>query len=136
MSEFHILHALLAIAGLWVLLGLLGLTASRNVRFVARTLFPLGAIAAAALAILALLACAQPPQSLVLPLGLPDLPMHLRVDPLSAFFLFLLGLASTGVSLFAAGYFRSGEGTAPAMFGAELTEAANTMDAKRRCGMR
>ena len=47
------------------------------------------------------------PQTLVLPLGLPDLPFHLRLDPLSAFFLLLLGAASTGVSLHAAGYFQA-----------------------------
>ncbi len=50
------------------------------------------------------------PQSLVLPLGLPDLPFHLRLDPLSAFFLLLLGAASTGVSLYSAGYFETGGG--------------------------
>jgi formate hydrogenlyase subunit 3/multisubunit Na+/H+ antiporter MnhD subunit len=52
---------------------------------------------------------------LVLPLGLPDLPFHIRLDALSSFFLLLLGLAGTGISTFAAGYFRSGEGTAPAL---------------------
>jgi hypothetical protein len=30
----------------------------------------------------------------VLPLGLPDLPFHLRLDSLSAFFLLLLGAAA------------------------------------------
>ncbi len=63
------------------------------------------------------LATGQAPQSLVLPLGLPDLPFHTRLDPLSAYFLLVLGLAGTGISTFAAGYFRSGEGTAPALLG-------------------
>ena len=52
---------------------------------------------------------------LVLPIGLPDLPFHLRCDALSGLFLVLLGAASAGISLFAAGYFRQGEGTAPGL---------------------
>jgi formate hydrogenlyase subunit 3/multisubunit Na+/H+ antiporter MnhD subunit len=54
---------------------------------------------------------------LTLPLGLPDLPFHVRLDALSAFFLLILGLAGSGISTFAAGYFRSGEGTAPGLLG-------------------
>ncbi|HET7204338.1 MAG TPA: hydrogenase 4 subunit B, partial [Steroidobacteraceae bacterium] len=50
-------------------------------------------------------------------IGLPDLPFHLRLDPLSRTFLALLGGASAGVSIFAAGYFRKGEGTAPGVLG-------------------
>ena len=49
----------------------------------------------------------------ILPLGLPQLPFHLRLDSLSAFFLMLIGGVSAGVSTFAAGYFRQGEGTPP-----------------------
>jgi len=49
---------------------------------------------------------------MVLRVGLPDLPMHLRRDALTSLFLFLLGAASAGISVFAAGYFRRGEGTA------------------------
>ena len=51
----------------------------------------------------------------MLPLGLPDLPFHLRVDSLSAFFLLLLGATSAAISLFSSGYFRSSEGTAPGL---------------------
>lgn len=54
---------------------------------------------------------------MTLPLGLPDLPFHIRLDALSGFFLLLLGLAGAGISTFAAGYFRSGEGTAPGLLG-------------------
>jgi formate hydrogenlyase subunit 3/multisubunit Na+/H+ antiporter MnhD subunit len=36
-----------------------------------------------------------------------------RLDALSSFFLAILGLAGAGISIFAAGYFRAGEGTAP-----------------------
>ena len=48
-------------------------------------------------------------------LGLPDLPFHLRLDALSGFFLLLLGVAAAGITIFAAGYFRAGEGTAPGL---------------------
>ena len=51
----------------------------------------------------------------MLPIGLPDLPVHLRLDGLSRVFLVLLGAASAGISIFAAGYFRRGEGTAPGL---------------------
>jgi formate hydrogenlyase subunit 3/multisubunit Na+/H+ antiporter MnhD subunit len=54
-------------------------------------------------------------QTTVLPLGLPGLPFHLRLDPLSAFFLLLLGAAAAGISVFSAGYFRASEGTAPGL---------------------
>jgi formate hydrogenlyase subunit 3/multisubunit Na+/H+ antiporter MnhD subunit len=86
---------------------------------VARVLFPIGAVACLGVAVLAglFLATGQKPEMLILPLGLPDLPFHIRLDALSSFFLLLLGLAGTGISTFAAGYFRSGEGTAPALLG-------------------
>jgi formate hydrogenlyase subunit 3/multisubunit Na+/H+ antiporter MnhD subunit len=50
---------------------------------------------------------------MVLPLGLPDLPFHLRLDALSAFFLVLLGGASAGISVFSAGYFSASENASP-----------------------
>jgi formate hydrogenlyase subunit 3/multisubunit Na+/H+ antiporter MnhD subunit len=45
-----------------------------------------------------------------LPIGLPDLPFHLRLDALSAFFLILLGGATFGVTIYAGGYFRNMDG--------------------------
>src|SRR5262249_52859074 len=51
----------------------------------------------------------------ILPLGLPDLPFHLRLDSLSAFFLLLLGVASAAISLYAAGYFRTAESATPGL---------------------
>src|SRR5665213_558462 len=90
-----------------------------SIGFVARVIFPVGALVCVAVAVVAgvFLATGQVPETIVLPLGLPDLPFHTRLDPLSAFFLLVLGLAGTGISTFAAGYFRSGEGTAPALLG-------------------
>ncbi len=88
-----------------------------RVGFVARILFPLGAVAGLGGALLSgiYLITGHAPEILILPLGLPDLPFHVRLDTLSAFFLLLLGIAGAGISTFAAGYFRSGEGTAPGL---------------------
>jgi len=47
---------------------------------------------------------AEPVQRIALPLGVPWVGVHLRLDALSAFFLLLLGLGSAGASLFAIGY--------------------------------
>ncbi len=41
---------------------------------------------------------------LIVPLGLPDLPFHLRLDALSGFFLVVVGLLSTFVSIYSIGY--------------------------------
>jgi formate hydrogenlyase subunit 3/multisubunit Na+/H+ antiporter MnhD subunit len=112
---FDALAAVGLVALAWLALGAAGLLALRNLRVVSRVLFPLGAGVALVLAAVAFAAIAAPPRALVLPLGLPDLPFHLRLDPLSAFFLLLLGVASAAVSLFSAGYFRSSEGTPPGL---------------------
>ena len=56
-----------------------------------RWLFPLGAVVGLALAGSALRRSGCPPRTMALPLGLPDLPFHLRLDPLAGFFLLLLG---------------------------------------------
>lgn len=100
----------------WTAIGLAGLLRPRSVFLSGRVLFPLGALlgfALAALAAVSLLGGGI--ERLVLPLGLPDLPAHLRLDPLSSVFLVLLGASSGGISLFAGGYFRAGEGTAPGL---------------------
>ncbi len=107
----------------WVLailaLGVAGLARPNSIRLVARTLFAVGALACLGLAVLALgfLLRSQTPEVLILPLGLPDLPFHVRLDTLSAFFLLVLGLVGAGISSFSAGYFRAGEGTAPGLMG-------------------
>jgi formate hydrogenlyase subunit 3/multisubunit Na+/H+ antiporter MnhD subunit len=67
------------------------------------------------LAGLALAALSGTPEVAVLPIGLPALPFHLRLDRLSAYFLMVIGAASAGISIFAAGYFRKGEGTPPGL---------------------
>jgi hydrogenase-4 component B len=57
-------------------------------------------------AIVALIALPARPATLVLPLGLPWLGWHFRLDPLSAFFLFVIDLGAASSSLFAVGYGR------------------------------
>ena len=100
---------------LWLALGAIGVARLHDFFTVARLLFPLSALASLLLAAVAASSLAGGVQTAVLPLGLPGLPFHLRLDALSGFFLLLLGGASAGVSLFAAGYFRKGEGTPPGL---------------------
>jgi formate hydrogenlyase subunit 3/multisubunit Na+/H+ antiporter MnhD subunit len=105
------LAACLALLALWGLVGLAGLLRPRSLRYVGRTLFPIGTLCGLALAVVAAASLGSPTEQAVLPVGLPDLPMHVRRDSLTSLFLFLLGSTSAGVSIFAAGYFRRGEGT-------------------------
>jgi formate hydrogenlyase subunit 3/multisubunit Na+/H+ antiporter MnhD subunit len=104
------LQIILAVAIYWIALGVAGLALRCTREAHARLFFSLGAAGSLVLAVAAFPALSDWPQTLVLPLGLPDLPFHLRLDPLSAFFLLLLGAASTGVSLHSAGYFQKGGG--------------------------
>ena len=109
------LHVCLAAIVGWLAIGAAGLAAPRRLRFISHALFPVGAAVGIVLAIAAIAALRAAPATLVLPLGLPDLPFHVRIDPLSAFFLAILGLAGAAISLFSAGYFRSSEGTPPGL---------------------
>ncbi len=113
----HDLSLVLMLVLGWLVLGAAGLIRPHRVGFVAHVLFPLGAMVAVGVAFLGAIALlgGHSPQILLLPLGLPNLPFHARLDTLSAFFLLLLGLAGAGISTFAAGYFRSGQGTAPGL---------------------
>ncbi len=111
------LAMLLGLIAAWLLVGVSGLLQPHRIGWVAHILFPVGALIALGVAIVGALTVVDGfvTQSTVLPLGLPDLPFHVRLDPLSGFFLLLLGSAGTGISVFSAGYFRSGEGTAPGL---------------------
>ncbi|HXF66605.1 MAG TPA: hydrogenase 4 subunit B [Burkholderiales bacterium] len=104
------LGLVIGIALFWLVLGILGLLLPGRPQAPARWLYCLGAAAAAALAVAGLFAIGRPQEAMVLPLGLPDLPFHVRLDALSAFFLMLLGAAAAGISCYAAGYFASGTG--------------------------
>ena len=109
------LTLVLAVIAAWLILGAAGLAVPRRLRFISRVLFPASALVGLMLAIIALAAIGSGPQTAVLPLGLPDLPFHVRLDALSAFFLLVLGAAGAAVSLFSAGYFRASDGSPPGL---------------------
>ena len=115
MTSLLPIDTLLIAACAWLAIGLAGLVAPRNMRFVSKTLFPLGALVGVIVGLVALGSLGGPAQTAVLVIGLPDLPFHLRLDNLSAVFALLLGFVSVGISIFAAGYFRKGEGAAPGL---------------------
>jgi formate hydrogenlyase subunit 3/multisubunit Na+/H+ antiporter MnhD subunit len=58
------------------------------------------------LCILSLLATVAPPVSITLPIGLPWIGAHFRVDPLAAVFLTITNLGAAAASLYALGYGR------------------------------
>ena len=105
---------MLAIAA-WLLIGVAGVGALRSFALVARLLFPLGGLVALLLAGGAFCGLQGKAEVAVLLVGLPNLPVHLRLDGLAAFFLVVIGLVGAGISFFAAGYFRRGEGTPPGL---------------------
>jgi formate hydrogenlyase subunit 3/multisubunit Na+/H+ antiporter MnhD subunit len=109
------LPLIVAAIAAWLAIGALGLLRPRNLIYVGRVLFSAGALVGLFVAGVSLFALSQVAQTTVLPLGLPDLPFHLRLDALSAFFLFLLGATAAGISIFSAGYFRASEGAAPGL---------------------
>jgi hydrogenase-4 component B len=96
-------------AGVWIAIGCAGLALP------SRLLYPAGAVVGLALGAIALSALFGQTSARVLPLGLPDLPFHARLDALSAFFLLLLGGVAAGVSVFACGYLRATQGSPPGL---------------------
>ena len=111
----HLVHFVLLVAAAWLAVGALGLGVLHRTRLVAHGLFPLGALAGLLLGAAGLAGVFAEPSTLVLPVGLPGLPFHLRLDRLSGYFLFVLGIVTAGIGAFSAGYFRKGEGTAPGL---------------------
>ena len=108
-----VLYLAMGVIGCWLAIGALGLAAPHHHDFVGHVLFPASAVVSLGLAGIGVAGLLGQPEAVSLPLGLPGLPFHLRIDALSAFFLVLLGAASAGISVFSAGYFRKGEGTPP-----------------------
>jgi hydrogenase-4 component B len=112
---FSALQLTVAAIAAWLTIGVLGIVGARGASRIIRPLFIAGTGVGLMLAVVAIMALGQTAQSTVLPLGLPDLPFHLRLDSLSAFFLLLLGATAAGISIFSAGYFRGSEGSAPGL---------------------
>ncbi len=100
------LDASLFVVVFWSAVGGLSLFFSRVRLFPLRWMFLPGALGGALLAFSGYRGLDFGLESRTLPLGLPDLPFHVREDGLSAFFLLLLGAVSFGVSVFSAGYFK------------------------------
>jgi hydrogenase-4 component B len=115
MASVPVVHWVLLAAAAWLAVGTLGLGVPHRTRLVAYGLFPLGALVGLLLGVAGLAGVFAEPSATVLPIGLPDLPFHLRVDRLSGYFLFVLGVVSAGIGAFSAGYFRKGEGAAPGL---------------------
>lgn len=91
----------------WLALGFASLLLQGSQRLLIRLVFPLGALGALGVAGIGVAGLIGPASSAVLPIGLPDLLFHLRLDALSAFFLLLLGGAAFGITVYASGYFKS-----------------------------
>ncbi len=91
----------------WLALGFTALFLQGSQRLLSRLVFPLGALGALGIAGVGVAGLILPASAVVLPIGLPDLPFHLRLDALSAFFMLLLGGAAFGITVYASGYFRS-----------------------------
>lgn len=97
----------------WVALGLLALVRPHSTRWSAHVVFPAGAVVCVVLGVSGLLGVFGPVAESSLSLGASGLVLRWRLDPLSGFFLFLIGASSLGSSVFASGYFRDGEGAPP-----------------------
>lgn len=115
MASISLLQDVLLLIAGWLVVGTLGLAVLQRTRAVAHGLFPAGALIGLLVCVLGIAGVFSPPQEAILPLGLPGLLFHVRLDGLSAYFLAVLGMVSTGVSAFSAGYFRKGEGTPPGL---------------------
>ena len=115
MAPVPVVNLVLLDVAAWLVVGTLGLGVLHRTRLVAHGLFPLGALGGLLLSAAGLAGIFAEPSTAVLPIGLPGLPFHLRVDRLSGYFLFVLGIVSTGIGAFSAGYFRKGEGAAPGL---------------------
>jgi formate hydrogenlyase subunit 3/multisubunit Na+/H+ antiporter MnhD subunit len=115
MTQWLLIDWVLVVVAAWLLVSVAGVFALRRLDVVSRVLFPAGGLIGLVLAGVALAALMGTPEVAVLPIGLPSLPFHLRLDRLSAYFMMVIGAASAGISAFAAGYFRKGEGTPPGL---------------------
>jgi formate hydrogenlyase subunit 3/multisubunit Na+/H+ antiporter MnhD subunit len=116
LASWNHLDWMLVAVTVWLLVGVAGLCVLRRFVLVARVLFPVGGMVGIILFVVSSRALfINATEVIVLPIGLPTLPFHFRLDSLSAFFLMVIGGVSAGVSSFAAGYFRKGEGTPPGL---------------------
>ncbi|MFX1734716.1 hydrogenase 4 subunit B [Paraburkholderia sp. A1RI_3L] len=115
MAPSSLLHGVLLVIAGWLAVATLGIASLRRTGIVAHMLFPAGAAIGLLLAAIGAAGVFQAPAEAILPVGLPGLPFHVRLDALSSYFLMVLGAISAGISAFSSGYFRKGEGTPPGL---------------------
>lgn len=100
----------LATVAAWLVLGIAAIALQNRPQLLLRAIFPLTALGGLALMMAGWWGLHDVPSTLLLPLGLPDLPFHLREDALSGFFLLLLGSIAFATSIYSSGYFSKGPG--------------------------
>jgi formate hydrogenlyase subunit 3/multisubunit Na+/H+ antiporter MnhD subunit len=91
----------------WLALGFVVLLLQGSQWLRSGLVFSFGAFGALGIAGVGVAGLMSPASSMILPIGLPELPFHLRMDALSAFFMVLLGSAAFGVTVYASSYFKS-----------------------------
>jgi hydrogenase-4 component B len=110
-GEIVTLTPLELVASSFVLLSLVFVSAilfHRNQKFLINAAFTFSATASFAALVAGIWTVASgEPSVLVLPLGLPDLPFHVRLDQLSGFFLVVIGSLSFFVSIYSLGYVKA-----------------------------
>jgi hydrogenase-4 component B len=109
------LEVVLGVILFWLAIGLAGILVPARREMLVRVVYPLGALGGVILLVVGLAAIGMPWKGMTLPLGLPDLPFHVRLDALSAFFLILLGATSAGISCYSAGYFAASNEGSPSL---------------------
>ena len=95
----------LACVGVLLALGVLAVAFARSA-LASRFVYGLSFLATAAAFVMALQAIPAPASEIVLPLGLPWMGAHFRVDALSAFFLVVVNFGAAAASYYAIGYGR------------------------------
>lgn len=107
LPSLTIIQTTIGIAFFWLLLGVASLLFGYIIPGWNRIVFLLTSLGAIVLMVCGVSALSLAPVSVTLPLGLPNLPFHFRLDALSAFFIIILGGGVVGASFFAGGYFRN-----------------------------
>src|SRR5690349_19812703 len=109
------LEVVIGVILFWLAVGVAALLLPLPQKIVARLYYSLGAAGGLVLAGVAFATVGMPWKGMTLPLGLPDLPFHVRLDALSSYFLFLLGAISAGISCYSAGYFANSKEGSPGL---------------------
>jgi formate hydrogenlyase subunit 3/multisubunit Na+/H+ antiporter MnhD subunit len=99
------LHLILGFSLYLFLIGIVGSLLLKFWKNGVQVFFLLSSLGCILLLITSILFFNQTPYTLEIPLGIPGFPLHFNWDFLSAFFVMLLSVAATGISLFSSHYF-------------------------------